>query len=128
MRRSIARSNASASRCAVTSNSQSRVNGRFGFSAKVFNRSELARRQTLFTAVGRVDQHAPFQIENAAADAHARALGRRPGGPPQYALDTRQQLARFKWLRDVIVGAAFESHDTIDGIAGSGYHDDANAA
>jgi hypothetical protein len=39
MRRSMARSNASASRCAVTSNSQSRINGRLGFSARIFNRS-----------------------------------------------------------------------------------------
>jgi hypothetical protein len=48
---------------------------------------ELARSHALLNGVGGVDQHAPLEIENAPGDADARALGRRPDGTPQYALD-----------------------------------------
>ena len=48
-----------------------------------FQQIELARGQALFTAVIRVDQDAPIEIEHPPADAHAWALGRRSGGPAQ---------------------------------------------
>src|SRR5271169_613416 len=92
---------------------------------------ELARREALFIAVARVDQYPPFEIEHTPADANTRETwpwGRRPGGPPQHALDPRQELARLERLGDVVVGAAFEPDDTIDGIAGGGDHDDPDAA
>jgi hypothetical protein len=45
-----------ASRWAVTSNSQSRINGRFGFSAKIFNRSNsLAARRSSLSSAGSIN-------------------------------------------------------------------------
>jgi hypothetical protein len=48
---------------------------------------ELARRETLFAAVIRVDQHSALQVEHTPADTHTWPLGGHPGGTPQDALD-----------------------------------------
>src|SRR5437868_10228681 len=75
----MARSNASASRCAVTSRSRSRVNGRLGV-LKDFQQVELAGRQALFVAVARVDRRAPVEVERAPANMYTKlAIQYRPG-------------------------------------------------
>src|SRR5437762_5487487 len=75
----MARSNASASRCAVTSRSRSRVNGRLGV-LKDFQQVELAGRQALFVAVARVDRRAPVEVERAPANMYTKlSIQYRPG-------------------------------------------------
>src|SRR5215471_20976184 len=126
IRKSIDRSNASISRCEVTSSSQSRFSGRLGFSAKTLRRSYFARGERFLAAVGRIDKDALLEIENPPAQTHARANGRRATcHTPQHALDSGQELARIEWLADIIVGTGLKSHDTIDRVGRSCYHDDA---
>jgi hypothetical protein len=88
---------------------------------------ELARGQPFLAAIIRVDQYSALEIEHPPADAHAPAGSRHPHGPPQHTLDPRQELARLEWLGYVIVGAGLQPDHAIDGIGGSGHHDDADA-
>ena len=100
-----------------------------GFSANTLSRSNSLAVSVSSLAVGWIDQHPLFEIEHAAAHAHAR-----PGAPPerpvdaaQHALDPRQQLARLEWLSDVVVGAGFQPDHSVDGVGGCRHHDDADA-
>jgi hypothetical protein len=87
----------------VTSNSQSRIIGRFG-SRRRSQEIEFTGSYRLLIAVGGVDQEAPLEIEHAPADAHPRPSAGYPGRSAQQALDPRQQFARLEGLRDVVVG------------------------
>jgi hypothetical protein len=49
-------------------------------------------------------------------------------GTPQDRLDADDELARGERLAQVIVGAEFETHDTIELIAACGHHNDRHAA
>src|SRR6516225_1254260 len=125
IRRSIDRSNASISRCEVTSSSQSRFSGRLGFSAKTLRRS-YSLAASVSAAVARIDKDALLEVENPPAQPHARASGRRTAcHTPQHALDSGQELARIEWLADIVIGTGLKSHDTIDRVGRSCYHDDA---
>ena len=120
MRRSIARSNTSISRCPMVSSSQSRASGRLGFSAKTLRRSNSV-----------LHQHVPVEVEDAPAHADAARRRRRQQGNPgatENALHPGQQLAWIEGLGDIIVGTGFEADDPVDRIAGRRHHDDADLA
>ena len=90
---------------------------------------ELARRERLLVARGRIDQHALFQVEHAPAHAHARTGARgRAGGAAQHALHAGEQLARLERLGDVVVGAGLEPDHPVHGVGRGRHHDDADAA
>ena len=50
--------------------------------------------------------------------------GARGRGAAQHRLDAREQLARRKWLGDVVIGAAFEAADLVLLLGSGGEHDD----
>src|SRR6516165_2211762 len=86
-RRSMARSNASASRCAVTFNSQSRImTGTGSRQRSSTDRTRLQSRAPQCRRRGRSARAARVR-ERAWRCGRARALSRRPDGTPQYALD-----------------------------------------
>src|SRR5262245_36002858 len=80
-----------------------------GVLGKDFEKIVLARSECLLAAVGRIDEHALLEVENAPAQAHARPNRRRTARrAPQHALDSGQELARIERLADIVVGARSE--------------------
>src|SRR5262249_20606302 len=86
----------------------------------------FARSERFLAAVARIDKDALLEVENPPAQPHARASGWRTAcHTPQHALDSGQELARIEWLADIVISTGLKSHDTLDRVGRSCYHDDA---
>ena len=84
----------------MLSSSQSRVNGRLGFSTNKRSRSNSLAVRVELGAVGQ-DQHVPLKIQHRVADTRLGHPGpgrRRIAAPAQHCFHARGQLARLNGL------------------------------
>src|SRR5262249_781950 len=97
-----------------------------GMFRKNLKEIELACGERFLCAIRGVDEHALIKVQHPAAHAYTWASGRRccSGRAPENALYARQQFARVKSFRNIVVCPCFYSHYAIHCIGGGSYHND----